>query len=284
MKKLILVASLLAAASPAWADGTINTLSAGGALSGTELIPMFQTSNPAVTTTPNALKTFMAIPAAANPTANIGTSAVNGSAATFMRSDGAPAIPQCSSSTFGACKVDGTSITASGGVISTALPTGANPTATAGAAAINGSAATFMRSDGAPALTAATTSTAGIAKLHTVPVSVGWIATVNPNNAVIAVINQASTVSAIIGAVETATGGTATVSVNKAASGTACSAGTTLHSGSFNANGTAATNQTLTVTTASLAAGDRLCLQTTGTTTWTTGTGIGTITVFLAPS
>lgn len=131
---------------------------------------------------------------------------------------------------------------------------------------------------------AASTSTAGIAKLHNVPVSAGWIATVNPNNVVIAVINQASTISAIIGAVETATGGTATVSVSKAASGTACSGGTVLHSGSFNANGTAATNQTLTVTTSTLSAGDRLCLQTTGTTTWTGGTGIGTITVFLAPS
>jgi hypothetical protein len=137
------------------------------------------------------------------------------------------------------------------------------------------------------ALPAATTSTAGIAKLHNVPVSVGWIATVNPNNVVIAVINQASTISAIIGAVETATGGTSTVTVNKAASGTACSAGTILHSGSFNANGTAATNQTLTLVggaTDNLAIGDRLCLQTTGTTGWTGGVGVGTITVFLAPS
>ena len=45
--------------SPALADGTINTLSAGAALTGTELLPMFQTANPAVTTTPNALKTFV---------------------------------------------------------------------------------------------------------------------------------------------------------------------------------------------------------------------------------
>lgn len=161
---------------------------------------------------------------------------------------------------------------------------GANPTATAGTSAVNGSASTFMRSDGAPAIPAASTSTAGLAKLHNVPVSAGWIATVNPNNVVIGVINQASTISAIIGAVEIATGGTSTVSVNKAPSGTACSGGTTLHSGSFNANGTAATNQTLTVTTSTLAAGDRLCLQTTGTTGWTGGVGIGTITVFLAPS
>jgi len=131
---------------------------------------------------------------------------------------------------------------------------------------------------------AASTSTAGIAKLHNIPVSIGWPAALNPNNTVLAVINQNSTISAIIGAVEVATGGAATVSVNKAPSGTACSAGTTLHSGSFNANGTAATNQTLTVTTSTLTAGDRLCLQTTGTTTWTSGTGIGTLTVFLAPT
>jgi hypothetical protein len=133
-------------------------------------------------------------------------------------------------------------------------------------------------------LPAASTSTAGIAKLHNIGVSAGWVATINPNNVVIGVVNQASTISAIIGAVEVATGGTSTVTVSKAPSGTACSAGTVLHSGSFNANGTAATNQTLTVTTSSLAAGDRLCLQTSGTTGWTSGTGVGTITVFYAPS
>lgn len=133
-------------------------------------------------------------------------------------------------------------------------------------------------------LPAASTSTQGAAKLHNVPVSLGWVATVNPTSAVIAVINQASTISAIIGAVETATGSAATVTVFKAPSGTACGSGTALHSGTFNANGTAATNQTLTVTTSSVSAGDRLCVTTTGTTAWTGGTGIGTITVFLAPS
>lgn len=114
--------------------------------------------------------------------------------------------------------------------------------------------------------------------------SIGWLSAINPNNAVISVVDTNSTVNAIIGAVETATGGAATVKVYKAPSGTACSAGTVLHSGSFDANGTAATNQTLTVTTPSVSAGDRLCLQTTGTTSWTGGTGIGTITVFLSPS
>jgi|HubBroStandDraft_2_1064218.scaffolds.fasta_scaffold00003_46 hypothetical protein len=44
--------------SPALADSTINALSAGSALGGTEQIPMFQTANPAVTTTPSAMKTF----------------------------------------------------------------------------------------------------------------------------------------------------------------------------------------------------------------------------------
>ena len=59
MKRLILIALLLIA-SPAWADGTIDTLTAGAALGGTEQIPMFQTANPAVKTTPNAVSTFLA--------------------------------------------------------------------------------------------------------------------------------------------------------------------------------------------------------------------------------
>lgn len=62
MKHKLLIAGMvvgLLGSGPVWADQTINQLSAGGALSGTELIPMFQTANPAVTTTPNALKTFI---------------------------------------------------------------------------------------------------------------------------------------------------------------------------------------------------------------------------------
>ncbi len=133
-------------------------------------------------------------------------------------------------------------------------------------------------------LPAADTATQGASKLHNVGFSCGWVAGINPNKAVCGVVNQASTISAIIGRVADGTGGTATVSVFKAPSGTACSGGTILHSGSFDANGTANTNQTLTVTTASVAAGNVLCITTTGTTTWTAGTGIGTVTVFLAPS
>lgn len=54
----------------------------------------------------------------ANPTATASDTAVNGVATTFMRSDGAPAIQKTSSSVFGLAKVDGTTITASAGVIS----------------------------------------------------------------------------------------------------------------------------------------------------------------------
>lgn len=63
----------------------------------------------------------------ANPTGTIGTSAVNGSAATFLRSDGAPAIPQASTSTFGAVKCDGTTITCTSGVIAS-VSSGGVPT------------------------------------------------------------------------------------------------------------------------------------------------------------
>lgn len=55
----------------------------------------------------------------ANPTATAGPTAVNGSASTFMRSDGAPAIQKASNSIFGIVEVDNTTITAASGVIST---------------------------------------------------------------------------------------------------------------------------------------------------------------------
>ena len=59
MRKVIAVLLSLWMAGPAWADGTIDTLSAGTTLGGTEQIPMFQTANPAVTTTPAALATYL---------------------------------------------------------------------------------------------------------------------------------------------------------------------------------------------------------------------------------
>jgi hypothetical protein len=56
--RLLATLGVLLLCGPAWADGTINTLTAGAALAGTEQVPMFQTANPAVSTTPNAIKTF----------------------------------------------------------------------------------------------------------------------------------------------------------------------------------------------------------------------------------
>lgn len=57
MKKLLLILGLVLAPIPASAQ-TIDALGAGSALVGTESIPMFQTANPALRTTPNAISTF----------------------------------------------------------------------------------------------------------------------------------------------------------------------------------------------------------------------------------
>jgi hypothetical protein len=57
-RKLWLAFAFIGLAVPAWADGTINTIGGGSALSGSELIPMFQGSNPAVSTTPSAIGTY----------------------------------------------------------------------------------------------------------------------------------------------------------------------------------------------------------------------------------
>jgi hypothetical protein len=58
----------------------------------------------------------------ANPTATAADTAVNGSATTFMRSDGAPAVQKASSSAFGVVKVDGATIVSTAGVISFNAP------------------------------------------------------------------------------------------------------------------------------------------------------------------
>jgi hypothetical protein len=105
-------------------------------------------------------------------------------------------------------------------------------------------------------------------------VQLTWIALQNPNNAVLFTVPRAMIVTGITGRLEVAQGAAATITVLKAASGTALTAGTALHTGSFNANGTAATNQTLTLAALaaiSLAAGDSIGIQTTG--TWTTSAG-----------
>ena len=91
------------------------------------------------------------------------------------------------------------------------------------------------------------------------------------------------TVQAIVGTLETVVGAAATVTVNLATPSQACAAGSPISSGSFNANG-GAINQSLPVTAAALAVGDRLCPQTTGGTSWASGAGIGSITIFVTPS
>lgn len=114
----------------------------------------------------------------ANPTATAGPTAINGVSASFLRSDGAPAVQLGTTSQPGLVQPDGSTITVTtSGVVST--PGGANPTATASDAAVNGSAATFMRSDGAPAIQKASSSQFGLVKVDgtTITAASGVIST-----------------------------------------------------------------------------------------------------------
>jgi hypothetical protein len=77
----------------------------------------------------------------ANPTATASDTAVNGVATTFMRSDAAPAVQKTSSSVFGLAKVDGTTITASGGVISSVGGSGTVTSVAAGCGTSTGGSA-----------------------------------------------------------------------------------------------------------------------------------------------
>jgi hypothetical protein len=115
---------------------------------------------------------------------------------------------------------------------------------------------------------------------QSIPLSISYQAGLDPGNTPFADIRQAMTIIAIGGTVEVPLGAAGTLSIVKAASGTALSSGTVLHSGSFDANGTAATEQLLTVTTTSLAAGDRLGLISTGG-NWAAGSAVGVLTVFV---
>lgn len=78
--------------------------------------------------------------------------------------------------------------------------------------------------------------------------------------------------------------GAVTAIIRKAPDGTAVASGTALHSGTFNLKGTAATKQDLTLSTTSsdlsIAAGDAIGVDFTGTLTAATGT----IAVLLAPA
>jgi hypothetical protein len=100
------------------------------------------------------------------------------------------------------------------------------------------------------------------------------------------VATRSYTVKAITHRVEAAgtDGGAVTLAVKKAASGTAIASGTALHSGTGNLKGTAANNQTLTISTTVsdllIPAGTAIGLDFTGTLTSATGV----VTVTLAPN
>jgi hypothetical protein len=114
------------------------------------------------------------------------------------------------------------------------------------------------------------------------PYPVAWVSGESPNNAGVFRANQPMLITTIVGNVETAVGATATIAINYAASGTACSAGTALTTASFNANGTAATDQVLTLSTPNIVipSGARLCLQTANGAAFTAGAGSGQIDVY----
>lgn len=140
-----------------------------------------------------------------NPTATAGPTAVIGVAPTFMRSDSAPAVQLGSSTQKGLLQVDGTTITASAGVISTVtIPH--NPTATAGPTVVNGTATTFMRSDAAPAVQLGTSSQKGLVQVDgtTVTASSGVISVPTATTSNLGLVEPDGTTITISGGVITA--------------------------------------------------------------------------------
>lgn len=110
-----------------------------------------------------------------------------------------------------------------------------------------------------------------------------WTAGAQLNNQTIFTTTRAMLVTAVIGRPDAVNGTPATLVIVKAASGTAPGAGTPLTSTSMDLTGTPDTNQTLTLsatlTDIQLAAGDSLCMVTTG----TLATSAGCITVWGTP-
>lgn len=106
----------------------------------------------------------------------------------------------------------------------------------------------------------------------------------SPATQVIFTANRSMRIKGIRYRVEVSgTGGACTFVINKAPSGTAISAGTILHTGTFNVAGTAATLQTgtLSATTSalSLAAGDSVGVIITGTAT----SAVGAVSIWATP-
>jgi hypothetical protein len=112
------------------------------------------------------------IPLAANPSATAGPVVIVGTAATFMRSDSAPKVQVAAIGKLGLVQPDGASIQISGAGVLSATAAAANPTATAGPSAINGSASTYMRSDASPAVQKATISQLGLVQADGVTIDI----------------------------------------------------------------------------------------------------------------
>jgi len=93
----------------------------------------------------------------------------------------------------------------------------------------------------------------------------------------IAHFNLASTANGAFIRVETAVGGTATVQLWFAPSGTACASGTHIETTPGNANGTAVTTVSLGVTNAAIAANSDVCAVFPTNAAWATSVGSGSI-------
>jgi hypothetical protein len=86
-----------------------------------------------------------------NPSGLLTFTASNGSNATYLRNDGLHAIDSTVvRSVANSYSLSGMQTKLNNYALTSALPVGANPTATAGSSVVNGSATTFMRSDAAP--------------------------------------------------------------------------------------------------------------------------------------
>lgn len=126
--------------------------------------------------------------------------------------------------------------------------------------------------------------TAGVTEASWVPVSHRWTATSADETFFVA--NRAYRVLAATARVEVAgtDGGAVTAVVKKAASGTAITSGTALHTGNINLKGTAATNQSLSLSATSsdldIASGTCIGIDYTGTLT----SAVGCVTVLLCPA
>jgi len=154
-----------------------------------------------------------------------------------------------------------------------ANPATAVGSSTACSTVSNGTAATFMRSDGQPGLSN---------NCDTQAFSIGYISGVIPSTGWVIASNfpVAYTVSAITGTVVAVAPSGTKIDVYSTASGTACASGTKLTTSQFAADGTANTDQSL-ASSGTITSGNRLCLSVSG--TWTSTTGVGSITVWAHP-